>query len=249
MKALYFAKPLEFRLDTPAESLLQGETFTGDFHAVNRGDAAIGALDLSVALAYAEFKQVKGDPAGAFALHERRELGSGVTLEPGAAFHAPWRFTLPLDCPITSKSGALFLLYGSPGAFGMLDLKVSLAPVLETFIATIENLFSFEATGRKYSQGFTEVRLKPPRSYPSLEKFQILMRYREPQGMELVYQARVKGFDREGKAGLKSRHLSLERTLPPEQALPGGKLPNRALFRQTFAETLAEIVPTFLQKR
>ena len=253
MKALYFAKPLEFRLETPAETLVQGDTFSGQFQATNRGDAPVNGLDPVVALAYAEFAQVKRNPTGAFRVRERRDLGAGLTLKPGGTFQAGWEFALPSDCPVTSRSGALFLLYGNrlgeAGGFGMLDLKVSLAPVLETFISTVENLFSFEAAGRKYSDGYTEVRFKPPESFPSLEKLDLLMRYREPEGMELVYQATVKTFAREGKTGVKNRQVTIERTLTPDQALPGGKLPNRNLFRQSIEETLGEILPLFLQKR
>jgi len=252
MKALYFAKPLEYRLETPAEALTQGERFSGEFHATNRGDLPSDARSFSVALAYADFRAVRDKPARAFDIRDRCELGSGISLQPGETFRGEWSFALPTDCPITSKTGALFLLYGStpdePGRFGMLDLNVALAPVLETFISTVENLFSFQATGRKHHDGYTEVRFKVPATYPSLEKLQILMRYREPEGMQLVYQAKVKGFDREGKSGLQSRPLNVERVLPPEQAFTGARLPNRNLFREAFQEALGTFVPLGMRR-
>jgi hypothetical protein len=253
MKALYFSKPLEFRLETPAEALAQGETFAGEFHATNRGDAPLTALDFGVALAYAEFKDVKSRPATAFDIQDRRALAEGKSLKPGEGFRGNWEFTLPKDCPITSKSGALFLLYGNrigeAGGFGMLDLNVNLAPVLETFIATIENQFQFEAAGRRHAEGYTLVSFKAPESYPTLEKLELLIRFRDEAGIELVYRAKVKAVDRGAKSGLKTRNVSLERTVPPDQAFLGGKLPNRGLFRTSFEEALGEIFPLALQKR
>jgi hypothetical protein len=252
MKALYFAKPLEFRLETPAETLTQGESFAGEFVATNRGDAAQSDLDFSVALAYAEFKDVKDRPGSAFEVRDRRAIAEKKSLAPGESLRGNWEFTLPWDCPITSKSGALFLLYGTrlgePGGFGMLDLRVNLAPVLETFIATVENQFQFEASSRRFTEGFTEVRLKPPESYPTLEKLELLLRYREGEGIDLVYKAKVKGMDRETRAGLKTRNVTVERKLPPDQAFVGGKLPNRSLFRTAFEEALGEIVPMGMKK-
>jgi hypothetical protein len=252
MKALYFSKPLEFRLETPAEALAQGETFAGEFQATNRGDSALPGLDFAVALAYAEFRDVKARPGKAFEMQGRRTLAEGQTLAPGESFHGRWEFTLPKDCPITSKSGALFLLYGNrigePGGFGMLDLNVNLAPVLETFIATIENQFQFEASGRRAAEGYTLVSFKAPENYPTLEKLELLIRFRDDVGIELIYRAKVKAMDR-GKGGLKSRSVSLERSVPPGEAFLGGKLPNRALFRTSFEEALGEIFPLALQQR
>ena len=253
MKALYFSKPLEFRLETPAEALAQGESFAGEFHATNRGDAPLPELDFVVALAYAEFKDVKARPAKAFEIRDTRTLAEGRSLAPGESFRGNWEFALAKDCPITSKSGALFLLYGNrigePGGFGMLDLNVNLSPVLETFIATIENQFQFEASGRRHTEGFTLVTFKAPENYPTLEKLDVLIRLREQEGIDLIYRAKVKAMDR-AKGGLKSRDATVERNIPPDQAFLGSsKLPNRALFKTSFEEALGEIFPLALQQR
>ncbi|MCZ6554288.1 MAG: hypothetical protein O7A67_10870 [SAR324 cluster bacterium] len=249
MKALHFAKPLEFRLETPAETLTQGESFSGTFQATNRGAEALDRLDLQVTLAYAEFKALKESPESAFAVQEHLELAADATLEPGGEFAAPWSLALASDCPITSKTGGLFLLYGEgwerPGRFGKLDLRVTLAPVVEAYLATLENVFSFVADSCRFDGAFTEVRLKPPSRYATLERLQLLIRYRE-EGMELVYQAKVKGFGR-GRSGLTSKNVTLEQKLAPDQVLMGGNRPNRAFFKTSIESTLGELVPPILQ--
>ncbi|MCH6544427.1 MAG: hypothetical protein IH796_00355 [Deltaproteobacteria bacterium] len=105
---------------------------------------------------------------------EHLELAADATLEPGGEFAAPWSLALASDCPITSKTGGLFLLYGErwerPGRFGKLDLRVTLAPVVEAYLATLENVFSFVAASCRFDGAFTEVRLKPPSRYATLER-------------------------------------------------------------------------------
>ena len=252
MKALFFAKPIEYRLETEAENLTQGESFSGGFTAVNRGGELLKGRTLTVALAYAEFKKLKENPAEAFEVMQRLTLAQSVALKPGKEAHKEWSIELPPDCPVTSTAGSLFLLYGgdvdAPGEYGMLDLRVGLEPALEAFIETVENHFSFMAGSPKYVDGYTETALKPPASYPTLERMLVLMRLRD-EVLELVYHCKKKSFDRGATTGVGSKTIEIERTYPASQVLVGGKRPNRNLFRAEFQSVLEEIVPSILQEK
>ncbi len=250
MKALYYAKPVEYRLETAAETLVQGDTIAGSFAAVNRGSEALNGQPLSVALAYAVFKEIKENPARAFEIIDTATLAESVALKPESEFTATWRFDLAPECPVTTKTGSLFLLYGGrfdePGSFGMLDLRVDLSPVLAALIATIENHFSFKAGPPKTIGGYTEVPFTPPASYARLERINVLMRIASGV-MELQYKAKVKVFDRGAAKGVKSKAIDVQRAYPLHKVLIGGKHPNRPFFKSEVESALMEIVPSLFE--
>ena len=253
MKGFFFAKPLEYRIETPAEELLQGQSFQGTLQGVNRGGAEESPLVLEVGLAYGDLKRIKQNEPDAFDLLERHKLAEDIALAPNEGRKAAWELTLASDCPITSSVGCLFLLYGGnldePGRWGRIDLSVDLMPELQTFITTLENHFAFEAKSKRYQEGFTEVRFKPPGSYPTLEELSVLMRVREKESMALKFLFTLKGFSRSGDKKLIRRKLEVERTLGKgEFLLPGGQ-PNRPHFRELVGAVLEEVVPTPLRKK
>ncbi|MCZ6645422.1 MAG: sporulation protein [SAR324 cluster bacterium] len=253
MKGLFFAKPIEFRLETPADTLVQGEVMEGQITAVNRGQANEKGLRLQVGLAYGDFKAIKENEADALEIVERQNLGKKFSLKPGDEHRAEWRFQLPHDCPITSSEGSLFLLYGreleESGARSKIDLRVQLTPVLETVISSIENHFAFAAKSRIHTNGFTEVSFKPPSSYPTLDEMTVLMRVREKEGMDLHFHCRTKTFNRAAGKGLKARTVKFEHNYPRNKYLIYNSQPNRALFRSVIEEVLAKATPGKVTKR
>ncbi len=250
MKALHFAKPLEYRLETPAEELLQGQSFAGRLAVTNRGAEARSGLDVEIALAYGQFKSIKTRGARAFEIVRQHRLAEALQLAPGDSRSADWAFELARDCPITTSEGGLFLLYGSglgtEEGWGRIDLQVRLHPVLETLITTIENQFHFEARTRRNSDGMVEVKFKPPPSYASLEEFYVRMRML-PEQLALVFRFKIKALARGGAKGVKQRTEDLERSLSPAEYLIGNTHPNRAALREVVASALGEALPTLAQ--
>jgi hypothetical protein len=138
-------------------------------------------------------------------LLERHTLAQDLALEPGKEQKVPWQVALRLDCPVTTKESGLFLLYGAnlddPGARGVIDLPVALAPPLESFITTLENHFAFEARTRRFEAGFTHVKFKPPSKYPTLEEMVVAMRIGE-DGLHLRFDCKRKGLGRGPKSNI-----------------------------------------------
>ncbi len=247
MKGLFFAKPIEYRLETPAEQLVQGDFIRGSMVAANRGAGEEKKLRMEVGLAYGDFRKIKDNEPGALVLIERKSLGKQFSLKPGEDQTSQWELLLSPDCPVTSKEGSLFLLYGGnvedSAARSKIDLQVQLSPVLETLVASIENHFAFAAKSRSHADGFTEVKFKPPSSYPTLDEMIVLMRVREKEGMDLEFHCRVKTFDRAAGRGLKSRMVKLKHNLPRAEYLNYNAQPNRELFRTVIEKVLAKATP------
>lgn len=247
MKGLFFAKPIEYRLETTADQLVQGEMIQGRMAAVNRGASEEKKLRLEVALAYGDFKKIKDNEPDALVLIERKSLGKQFSLKPGDDSSAEWELQLPPDCPITSKEGSLFLLYGGnvedSAARSKIDLQVRLAPVLETLVSSIENHFAFAAKSRAHENGFTEVKFKPPSSYPTLDELRLLMRLDAKEAMELEFHCRTRGFDRSAGKGLTSKVVKIEHKYSRKEYLLHNSQPNRELFKTAMESVLAKATP------
>jgi hypothetical protein len=243
---MFFAKPLEYRVEIPGERFVQGQAIAGTLTAVNRDSDPRGGLSLEVGLAFGVFKELKKSGAAALAILERQTLAEGVELEPGDEKTLPWRFALALDAPVKTSESGPFLLYGGRlevgGERGQIDLPVELAPPLETFITTLENLFAFEARGRRFAEGFLEVRFKPPASYPTLEEMVVAMRL-DDHDAHLRFRGRLKALRRGEGGGVGIRKTALDRTVPRAEFLLNNEQPNRAVFKNLLAEVLAEFAP------
>lgn len=247
MKALHFAKPLEFRLETEAEELTQGQTFAGTLSATNRGAEKLSALDICVELAYGEYKTLKAEGLAALTTVERVPLAESLELAPNDDHSADWSFTLASDCPITTPSGGLFLLYGEKpedaDSRGRIDLQVRLDPVLETLITTIENQFHFESATRKNVDDTVEVRFKPPESYATLRELYVRMQL-TPDELELNFRFRIKALSRGPEKGLQTRTENIFSSLTTSEFLIGNKHPNRAALKEAVSSALREALPT-----
>lgn len=253
MKGLFFAKPIEYRIETPADQLVQGDSFHGTMVMANRGAGPEQKLRMAVGLAYGDFRKIKDGEPGGLEVIEERALSEGVKLEPGAEHRAEWDFALGSDCPITSKEGSLFLLYGrdlaDETARSKIDLQVKLSPVLEAMVASIENHFAFAAKSRGYAEGFTEVRFKPPASYPTLEEMTVLMRLHDKEGMELNFRCKAKKFDRGAAKGVKTHVIEIKHCYPREKYLVHNTQPNRPLYRDIVEEVLNKATPGRVEKK
>lgn len=252
MKGLHFARPFEYRLETAQENILQGQAIEGTLAVVNRDTAGQGPLDLEIALVYGEFKEIKEKGAQAFSFIERVTLAKDLRIGPGQTHQASWRFKLALDCPVTSRQGSLFLLYGSdlstPGGWGRIDLPVDLAPPLQVLVGLVENSFAFIEKGRRHTEGFTELKLKPPASYAALEELLLSVRL-NAEGLALRFRGKVKGLSRGTVGGVRWRWVDHERVLPLEQVLVKEGQPDRQLLRSAFEEAIKEITPDQLLRK
>ncbi|MEE8433174.1 MAG: hypothetical protein V3S64_00165 [bacterium] len=243
MRALYFAKPLEYRLEVSGEVFVQGQALTGTLGVTNRGSAALNQLSLELGLAYGVFKDIKEEGNQSLTLLEHSQLAKGFSLEPGAEKKEAWELPLGNAAPIMSKEGSPFILYGADlkqlGARGQIDLPVGLSPPVSAFIATLENHYAFEARASKCAGAVLETRFKPPGSYPLLDELTISMKI-DDKAVVLVFNGKGKGIRGGAAGGLVAKKNSTQKTIPLEKFGFGRGLPNRGLYR--------ELVDTMLPK-
>ena len=246
MKAMYFARPLEYRVEIPRNEMRQAESLEGRLIAGNRDASALSGLSFAVGLAQGDFKDVKAGKPGALKLLERQVLAEAVRLEPGQQAEYDFRFDLPPEFPVKTKDSGPFLLYGGnledPSARGLIDLPVAPQVALESFIAALENNFSFEVRGYRFSKGFLEARYKAPGNYPTVEELVAAVRLNDQQAT-LRFRVRLQTLGRGAAGGLKPRKHEIERVVPRAEFLTSTGHPNRPLFRQLWQEVLGELTP------
>jgi sporulation-control protein spo0M len=241
---LYFAKPLEYRVEIPRDTFVQGEPLRGTVSVTNRDTQPHKNLSLQVGLAFGVYKELKAEGASTLQVLQRLTLAEGFALKPGQERQADWELPLALDAPIQSKEGGPFLLYGgdldTPERRGQIDLPVQLAPSLAAFLTTLENHFAFELRGSRVVDGLLEARYKPPASYPTLDELTVEVRL-EPKGINVEFLGRGKGLKRGEEGGVAIRTRGVNKVVPVEQFMPKSGLPNRALYRALVDELLPQI--------
>lgn len=244
MRALYFAKPLEYRLEVPGDAFVQGEPLRGTLSVTNRGAKASGKLSLNIGLAYGVYKEVKSEGARALQVLERKTVAEGFTLKPEEERRCEWELPLGLTGPVHSKEGGPFLLYGGdldkPEARGQIDLPVQLAPPFVAFLTTIENHFAFEMRSNRCVDGAIEAQFKPPGSYPALEELTVRLTV-DAKAVHTEFLARGRGLKVGETGGLTIKKRAATKATPREQFLPRNGVPNRALFRALVGELLPQI--------
>lgn len=244
MRGLYFAKPLEYRLEVPRDTFVQGEPLKGTLIVTNRDSQTLSQLTLQVGLAYGIYKELKAEGARVLQILERTTLAEDFSLKAGQEKRVEWELPLGLGSPIQSKEGGPFLLYGGdlakPEARGQIDLPVQLAPSLAAFFTTLENHFAFELRGSKCSEGVLEGRFKPPSSYPTLEELTVLVSL-DGKSVKVEFQGRGKGLKRGEEGGVATKKRGAKKSIPAEQFIPRSGVPNRTLYRSLVEELLPEI--------
>lgn len=247
MKGMHFAKPLEYRVEVPAEEFTQGQAVEGTVSVTNRDAAARDDVRIELGLGFAAYKAMKAEGAAAFDVLERQVAAEGVRLEPGETHSTAFSFKLAHDCPVRSKEASPFLLYGEAleedGRRGQIDLSVRLAPPLEAFIAAMENHFAFEARGYKRADGYTEVRMKPPDKMPTLQEVLVWLRL-DGDEAEVQLRVRRKTLKRGEGGGVETRSSEATRTVPRGEFVTDTGMPNRPLYRELIRGMLDELVPT-----
>lgn len=245
MRSVFFQRPLEYQIAASGEEWNQGDPLSGTMRVRNSGGEALPAQSVRILLVYAVKKELKDGKADPWQVLET--LGFDLPeLATGTQHVTDWSLQLPSDCPVTDKSGTLFLLFGGIEALengGRIDLQVRLHPMLQSFLQTFTTQFKFLEKYRKHVKGWTEVKLNPPDSqeYSSLDNLLCHLRIREEQ-LEVRYLFKVKVFSREDDfVKIRRKTRELEQSLTPEDYLQPGGFPNRNCFRERIDEALGTV--------
>ena len=245
MRSVFFQRPLEYQIATTREEWNQGDSLSGTMRVRNSGAGFLPVQSAQILLVYALKKELKDGQADAWQMLETLNFNL-PELAAGTQHTAEWTLPLPSDCPITDKSGTLFLLFGGTEVLengGRIDLQVRLHPLLQSFLQTFTTQFKFLEKHRKHVKGWAEAKLNPPdtQEYSSLDHLLCHLRVREEQ-LEVRHFFKVKVFSREEDfVKIRRKTRELEQSLTPEDYLQPGGFPNRNCFRERIDEALGTV--------
>lgn len=253
MRASFFERPLEYRLEIDGDAWRQGDEISGSLEVCNRGEEDIEVPPFAIKLVYSSFKDVKSTEESPSELWEHKTFNKKWKLPVDGKKMIHWRFDLVSDCPITDKSGSLFLLYGREDAtdnVGRINLNIELMPIVESFLQTFETQFKFRRKYAKYKRGMVEIKLDAPDTaeYAKLKQTLCLLRIQN-KSFEIRYDFKMETLGREGnKLGIKKFKKQLAQKLKPEEYLLPGGFPNRKAFLTSLQEALDLVRSPFPKK-
>lgn len=160
MKGTSFQRPLKFKVEVNGEAWHQGDAIDGTLEVKNHGSEPTPVSEIAVHLAYGEIKKVRAKSPDAFEILSTATMSSDGPLN--------WQFQTERNCPITDKSGSLFILYGRGSAteqLGQLRLTVQPFPLIQEFLDTFKVQFRFVVKSQKAAtKDGLEAKLAPPDS-------------------------------------------------------------------------------------
>ena len=243
MRSAFFQKPFEYQILTVEEEWNQGDTLAGTLKVRNSGPEPTLLKGIKLILAYGIRKEVKTGNPEAWTVLDEKLLLQEQKLESQAEENTGWSFRLPSDCPVTEKNASLFLLFGGEDALregGRIDLRISLHPILQSFLQTFTTQFKFLEKYRKGKGEWTEIKLIPPDSkeFPNLDHLLCLLRIRD-EVLEACFRFKMKSFGRDAeKVKVVSKKREHEMQMNPSEYLQPGGFPNRSQFRDKILEAL-----------
>lgn len=242
MKGTFFQKPFEFRSVINGESWHQGDTVNGTLEIKNHDSAAIALTDINVSLAYGDSKKVHQKENDAFSILTSIPVTTQQPLAPQGTEKLDWEFKLERNCPITDKSGSLYLLYGPKTTgvnTGQLQLNVLPVAYILEFLKILQIEFKFVVRFMKSSKNYVDVKLVPPSSktFASMNHVNIQFRYKE-DNLEIRYIFNVNEVNKNGLAKVKRE---FEQSFAPNEYLLHNNRLNHEKMQQTIEDVLKRL--------
>jgi hypothetical protein len=240
MRSVFIQKPLEFRLEVPLETAVQGQPVPCTLTVKNHGAEPAPLPQFSLILGLGTLKKVKAKAEDAFEILDRAQLDRAQVVVPGGQIVSSWEFTLDRNAPISDKNQTPFLLYGngeSPADLGQIPLTVTMHPHARAVFDTCETVFSLINKGETWKDGYTIVKYKAPdlRKFSLVEEILIAVRSVE-DALKVVYTFKVKKIDATATTlNFKKGKAEVTQTWMPQDYLFGG-----GFIRQEFVERMLD---------
>ncbi|MBC8258436.1 MAG: hypothetical protein H8E38_05430 [SAR324 cluster bacterium] len=243
MRSSFFQQPLEHQIEVEGETWNQGEALKGRLRVRNMSSTVVDVKTTQLILAHGLKKDLKKGGVVPWEVKDKLILTKNISLSAAEEHTCEWEFDLPSDCPITDKQGGLFLLFGGEDALskgGLLDLQISLHPILQNFLQTFTTQFRFLLKHQKRKLEWTEVKLVPPesREFPNMDYVMCFLRIHEEQ-LTVQYRFKMSGLGRTGEImTVTKKNREVEQIISSENYLLPGGYPNRTFFRENIDQAL-----------
>jgi hypothetical protein len=242
MKGTFFNKPIEWNIETSAESWTQGSKIEGTLRVKNHGLDAIDLKDAGVGLAHADIKKVHAKSPGALKI-EVKNLFSEQSLLPGANLALPFSLEIPANAPVSDKKGSFFLTYGRNLEETHLQLNVGPRVLFAKLIGLMDTFQRFKLKDYKSVKQGVEYKLIPPTSRDMANIETLLMTFSmEQENLKLIFDFQVKKLDTSGPTNkINKENVRIEKILSPKEYSLGKDMINQDVLLKNFESVLGEV--------
>lgn len=199
MKGTIFLKPLEYTIFADGERWRQGDLISGFLKIKNHSIDSVELPLLIISLAVGNFKKIKSKDKKAWESLAEITLAENFAMGASEEKEFTWRFQLPEDCPITDKSGSVYLTFFNhhdSGPTGQLELVMDPKLVIAQFLEIFQNFLRFKVVQSKFSKGMVEIKLTPPSSKEMNHVESLVLRMKEINKiLELDYTFNLHAFE------------------------------------------------------
>lgn len=218
MKGTFFAKPLEWNIETIGESWHQGDTLKGILKIKNHGNLQIDLKDSGVGIAFADIKKVQAKTPGILKPISTEAL-TQETLEPGGELTQEFSFSLSNNGPVTDKKSSHYLCFGKDFSEGQLQLKVEPKVLFSKIVNLLDTFHRFKMKEYKTSKKGVEFKLIPPTSREMANIESLLLTFSMEEGnLMMKFDFQVKRLDTSSvTTKINKESVSVNRSLSPKQ--------------------------------
>lgn len=242
MKGTFFNKPLEWNIETHAESWNQGDKITGTLKVKNHGPEAITLNESGVALAHAEIKKVHSRTEGAFKIDAKEEFKDSQ-IAPQETKELPFSLNLPPNCAVTDKKASYFLSYGKNFSESHLQLKVEPKVLFNKIIGLLDTFHRFKLKEVKAGKQGVEYKLLPPtsREMANLESLNLNFSMAE-DNLKMDFDFQVRKLDTASvTTKVNKASVKLQRVLTPKEFSLGRDMINQDQLLKSLESVLSEV--------
>ena len=240
MRSVYIHKPLEFRLEVPLETAVQGQPVPCTVTVKNHGSDPVPLSQFSLLLGLGILEKVKAKADDAFRVLDRATLDRSVVVPVDGEVVSSWEFQVDRNAPISDKNQTPFILYGNgdePASLGQIPLTVSMHSHMRAIFDTCETVCSLINKGETWKDGYTTVKYKAPdlRKFSLVEEIVIGVRFVD-DSLEVIYSFKVKKIDATAHSlNFKKGKAEVSQTWTSQDYLFGG-----GFIRQEFIEKMLD---------
>jgi hypothetical protein len=242
MKATFFNKPLEWNIETSAESWQQGSEIEGKISVKNHGTESVDLSNAGVGLAFADIKKVHARTPNALKKESETPIQKN-TLGAGEAMEMSFSLPFPENCPISDKKSSYFLIYGRDLSENHLQLKVEPRNLYTKMVGLLDTFERFKVKEVKGHKNGVEYKLIPPtsREMANLDSLSLVLSM-DGDILKLVFDFAVKKLETSGVTNkINKLSVKVKRDLSPRQYSLGKDMINQEDLLKTFKDVLTEV--------
>lgn len=251
MKGITFLKSIEYTLEAIGEKWRQGDRIKGTLKIKNNGSENVEHFKMRVALLEGHYKKLKTNVQNGWTFLSEVNLAESACLETAAERSYSFVFELPQDCPITDKSGSLYLaFYEGLGTLplGHVELVIEPKLVISQVLEIFENFLRFKVVQIKYVKGKVEVKLNPPssREFSTIDSLVLSLREHD-KNLSLNYLFNTQVINMvSGAMQAQKKTRDLEQKFNAKQYLSYEGSLNQDFILESVNKAINEVKPKFL---